>query len=81
MVTYKDLLIQESHELIFYILSATTKTKRFIEVISDPARFILDLKAVYKEIKEIKQLEGSKGKKITTPQIQKYFEVLKKKPP
>jgi len=47
------LSIQKLHELIFYISLAATKTKEFIEIIKDPARFIFDLKVVYKGIKEI----------------------------
>ncbi len=59
---------------------AATKTKEFIKVIRNPARFILNLKATYKAIKEIKQPEGStKGKKIATSHTKKYFKVLKKK--
>jgi len=81
-VTYEDLPIQESHELIFYLSSAATKTKGFTEVIKDPLRFIADLKTVYQSIKEIKRPEGSKkGKETATPITKKYFEVLKSKPP
>ena len=54
MVTYEDLPIQKSHELIFYISSAVTKIKDFIKVIKDPVRFILNLKKVYQGIKKIK---------------------------
>ncbi len=81
-VIYEDLPIQESHELIFYLSSAATKTKGFTEVIRDPLKFIADLKTVYQSIKESKRPEGSKkGKETATPQTKKYFEVLKSKPP
>ena len=69
-ITYEDLPIQESHELIFYLSSAATKTKGFMEVIRNLSKFISELKAVYQSIKKIKRLEGSKkGKETATPQI------------
>jgi len=53
-----------------------------MEVIKNLFKFISDLKAIYNGIKEIKRTKGlPKGKKTTTPHIQKYFEILKKKPP
>ncbi len=53
-ITYEDLPIQESHELIFYLSSAATKTKRFTEVIKNPTKFVSELRTVYQSIKEIK---------------------------
>src|SRR6266540_3111748 len=58
------------------------KTQEYTEIIRDPLKFIADLKTVYQSIKEIKRPEGSKkGKETATPLTQKYFEVLKSKPP
>ncbi|SRR6266540_1058279 len=66
-ITYKDLPLEESHELIFYISSTVIKIKEFTEIIRDPTKFILDLKATYKIIKKIRYSEGStKGKEIIT---------------
>src|SRR6266545_4170717 len=74
-ITYEDLLIQESHELIFYLSSAATKIKGFTKVIRNPQKFISELRTVYQSIKEIKRPEGSKKEKETaTPITRKYFE-------
>ncbi len=81
IITYKNLPIQKPHKLIFYISSAVTKIKGFMKVIRNPARFILNLKAIYKSIKEIKWSKGStKGKETAISRTQKYFDVLKEKP-
>ncbi len=69
-ITYENLPIQESYELIFYLSSAATKIKEFTEVIRNPIKFVSKLRTVYQSIKEIKRPESSKKEKETaTPQI------------
>ncbi len=75
------MLVKESYKLIFYISSAAIKIKKFIEVIRNFTRFILDLKVIYKAIKKIKWLKGLiKGKETVISHTKKYFKVLKEKP-
>src|SRR6266542_6586923 len=67
-VTYEDLPIQESHELIFYLSSAATKTKGFTEVIRDPLGFIADLKTVYQGDQTAGRVKKGKGNSHTSNQ-------------